>query len=55
MMETTISFLVKVLPIWRMIKNQFESVRAETNENYPAWKLQIDQRQTRNTCHQGGI
>ena len=38
MMETTISFLSEGLAIWRLSRNQFKPVWAET---YPARKLEL--------------
>jgi hypothetical protein len=55
-METTISFfLSEGLAVWRLSKNQFKPVLAETAENYPAQKLGLLSPQNRYISHQCGI
>ena len=41
MMETTISFLSAGLAVWRLSRNQFKPVWAESVENYPSRKLEL--------------
>ena len=40
-METTIFIFVWSLAVWRLSRNQFKPVWAETVKNYPAWKLEL--------------
>ena len=55
MMETTISFLSECLAVWRLSRNQFKPVWAETVKNYPARKLTLLSPQNRYIGHQRGI
>ena len=52
MMETTIFFLSDA---WRLSRNQFQPVWAETVENYPLWKLELLSPQNRYIGHKCGI
>ena len=54
MIETTISFLVEGLAVWRMSRNQFEPVWAEIVKIYSAQKLELLIPQNRYIGHQGG-
>ena len=55
MMETTIYFLSEGLAVWRLSRNQFKPVWAETVKNYPARKLELLSPRNRYICHQCGI
>ena len=47
--------LVEGLAVWRLSRNQFKPVWAETIKNYPAWKLELLSSQNRYIGHQCGI
>ena len=55
MIKKTLSFLSEGLAVWRLSRNQFKPVWAETVKNYPARKLELLIPQNRYIGHQCGI